>query len=123
MLTYVYRMQDSEGRGPYRGVDYRALWAAHNNHHDGEWGTGKNARYDRFDAHLSPNEEWGAQWMNHVADGAQFGFKSLTQAQNWFIPSELKRLNELGYSLVRERGSIVLTSPRQVLYIPAPLEK
>ncbi len=100
MPESVYRVQDDEGRGPYRpGASHR--WAD--------------------DKHQAPTwmEEFGLDLKDRFApeESGGCGFRSTEQARAWFSRTERRRLVRLGYSLVRMQVDRILAeSPIQLVF-------
>lgn len=100
-MSVVLRVQDREGRGPYRpGCSH--IWA---------------------DEHGTPlptwMEEFGVSVLRHQRDGEAFGsgFKALKQCTRWFSKTECERLQLLGYSIVSlDMCRIIAESERQVVF-------
>lgn len=84
--TVVFRVEDAEGYGPYRGASMELL-DAHNGdpkNHPTRWNDkGLKHRSDTF-------------WP----DGAvRFGFQSMRRMCEWFTPEELNALFEMGFRI------------------------
>lgn len=98
----VYRFQDVEGRGPYRpGMSHR--WA------DNDHGERNPPFFDEFGMggikRARPTEVIGC------------AFDSLDQARRWFRPTEVARMQALGYELVQMRVARILArSDRQLVF-------
>ena len=100
----VYRVQDRDGRGPYR--------------------PGMTDRWGDPDGHDNPSiiDEFGRrmEWLEEVPAGYHCGcaFLSIDQVVRWFSPTECGRLSRLGYRLVGLRGcSLLRRSERQAIVI------
>ena len=99
----VYRIQDDEGRGPFRpGTSHR--WMDH----------------DRTtDTHPGFLEEFGSDCLNARKIGQRCGcaFRSMEQLRAWFRRGERRRMRALGYRIVRmEVDAILAESHRQLVF-------
>lgn len=99
----IYRVQDAEGRGPFRpGVP--RLWI------------------DNSDQQIPPADwitEFGTDFMRS-RDPKRWigcGVRDLTTLNRWFTATEMKRLRELGYTLVAMHADRILAeSENQVVF-------
>lgn len=98
----VYRVQDAEGRGPYRpGMSVR--WVD--------------------DTDVPPPPTWIAEFGEQVRQQLRpdeyvgCGVRSLAQLAKWFSRTEMPRLRALGYQLVTLHVDRILgESPNQVVF-------
>jgi len=107
----LFRVQDAEGRGPYR-PGFSARWRDKTNpRHPPAWWNELGMGF--FEAH------------NLVDPALHSGcaFRSIAQLKDWFSPSELRRLDALGFRLVTIRPEAVFAeTPTQVVFgVAAPL--
>jgi hypothetical protein len=105
MKTWVYRVQDHEGRGPYRpGLSVRWLDPTR----EGKGGETP----DVF-------SEFGIVWMGKILSGQAAGcaFRSLDQLTSWFSKSELRRLYRLGFSVVTFEADAILAESKHQMVI------
>lgn len=99
----LYRIEDSEGRGPYRpGMSKK--WA------DTEG--------------PPPPPTWGEEFgtsllaLKRPGENMQCGFRTETQLHRWFTNTELYRLQLLGYRIVQVEAERILAESRnQVVFI------
>jgi hypothetical protein len=98
----VYRVQDREGRGPFR-PGFSRYWFE-----------------DRDDYPLSWIEEFGYERvMREIRSGESIacGCRSLDQLARWFRPSELATLRDFGYDVVSiDADRIIDESLSQVVF-------
>jgi hypothetical protein len=100
MKIKLYRIQDSEGRGPYRPGGFAELWLD-----PGEQGMSRQ-----------PPGPWqfGREPYTRASGHA---FRSVEQLCRWFSPSERRRLAGLGFNVVSFMADgIVIESEEQVLF-------
>ena len=98
----VYRVQDAEGRGPYRpGMSSR--WVDEND--------------------IPPPPTWIAEFGEGVMQKLRpgefvgCGVRNLAQLSKWFSETEMPRLRALGYKLVVLNAERILgESPNQVVF-------
>ncbi len=98
----VYRIQDAEGRGPFRpGVS--SQWVDKND--------------------LLPPPTWMGEFGGHLmkelrpGEFAGCAVRELAQLSKWFSPTEMPRLRALGYRLVALHADRILAqSPNQVVF-------
>ena len=101
-MPRIYRVQDRDGRGPYRpGVS--KLWVDHND--------------------VLPPPTWMAEFGSdlrtqmHPDEYVGCGMRRLDQLERWFSPSERVRLQALGYRLVALNvDRIIAESENQVVF-------
>ena len=100
MSETVYRVQDIEGRGPYRpGFSHK--WS------------------DGFEKPPAFYEEFGWDILKAAKKGEAMGcgFRTRDQAHQWFSREEMDRLRVLGYHLVRiEVDRILAESKHQLVF-------
>jgi len=87
-VTTIFRIENENGDGPYRGT-----------YGSNDWGTKRH----NDASHPTPLEEdWESLLLGTVSDIApfRFGFKDLDQLLKWFSQSELDKLYKLGYNVV-----------------------
>jgi hypothetical protein len=96
-MTTVYRIQDVEGRGPWKpGFSHK--WAADRSPKD----------YARL---MFSEKQFGAlQRLGIYGMARGFGCISLDDLRLWFIPEEYKTLVGFGYSAVKIHDADVLAS-------------
>lgn len=87
MIDLVCRIQDAEGRGPYRPGFYQ-YWS--------EREYGPLPFYVEFPDAISKCKEL----VSKKGGMAGCGFRNLDQAKRWFSPNEVLTLARYGYSLV-----------------------
>lgn len=92
-MPFVFRIQDAEGRGPYRpGTSHR--WA------DVDGPVPPPPFYEEFGQAIF--DHFKAGWANGCA------FETMAQLTAWFSPTERARLAMLGYRIVRFRPDRIL---------------
>lgn len=103
----LYRLQDHEGRGPYR-PGFSELWIDPDN-------DGSNTPSEFTPSQIRQLTELAvSKFSAHVG----FAFRSLDQLYRWFRASELERLSHCGYSIVAiDVDAILAETPRQVLFM------
>lgn len=105
MSIRVFRVQDAEGRGPYR-PGYSHTWT--------------DADHDRnppmFDEFGWPaNDKISDLWNPNETGGC--AFRTLEQLHKWFSPTERARLERSGYSIVTlSVDRIIAESDRQLVF-------
>lgn len=113
----VYRIQDKDGRGPYK-PGWSHEWQEMRCLIDG-WE--KPTFMDEFPGILDR--------INHYFDtiGGHFGcgFRTMEQLNNWFTPAEIEKLKRFGYSIVKiSVNEILAESDNQlVFWCKKPLKK
>jgi hypothetical protein len=104
MADRLFRVQDSEGRGPYRpGLSHR--WSSPIGPVVLPWWT--ELKLDLRAA------------MALIPAGMHSGsaFRSMEQLADWFVPEEREKLAGLGYHIVRFKPhKIVAETPTQVVF-------
>ncbi len=99
---FVYRVQDGEGRGPWRpGFSHR--WVEDRPDHENllPW----PMEFGRVDRRLLYGEAAGS------------ACRTLEQLRRWFTPSEYRTLQRYGYRAVRlEAGRILAEGPTQCVF-------
>ena len=105
----VYRIQDADGRGPFK--------------------PGLSDAWADADGEDLPSiiEEWGLSWQRDIPRGWHAGcaVPTLAMVGRWFSPSECSRLDQLGYRPVALLGCrVIRSSEHQLLIIrKAPLRR
>ena len=102
-MTKVYRVQDKEGRGPYR-PGFSAKWRDPNSSNE-----------DKPPFFV----EFGWDVVGRVPSGHHAGcaFRTMGQLRSWFSPTELERLRWLGYSVVEiEVDRVLAESQKQLVF-------
>lgn len=103
-MTIVYRVQDNEGRGPWR-PGFSTMWL------DEDIG-------DRA-ALPSTIEDFGKETIERLTStGEHYGTacRSIDALRAWFTPTEIKRLDGFGFRLVEFRDArILIESEHQAL--------
>jgi hypothetical protein len=101
-MTQIYRVQDSEGRGPYRpGKSYR--WTDEDHYRNPPfyvefgWTVGSIAK----------------RW--HAGEVGGCGFRSIEALKHWFSDSERSKLDALGYSIVSMKADRIIAESRNQL--------
>lgn len=100
----VYRIQDAEGRGPYRpGFSHR-------------WVDGDHDRNPPFMVEFDwPLSSIPGRWLPGENGGC--AFRSLEALRRWFSPSECEKLETLGYSIVSMTvDRVIAESDRQLVF-------
>lgn len=117
---WLYRVQDAEGRGPYKpGMSVK--WADAEGHYKGDY-TNLPPFMDEFGYGVIDE-------MNLIMSisGGAFGcgFRSMEQLNNWFSPAEQERMKALGYQIVRIPAKKILRSSdkQTVFWCDKPLHK
>jgi hypothetical protein len=108
-LESVYRVQDIEGRGPYRpGLSQK--WCDPTGPANVPWW-------------LEIGETIGAAHARMADRSMHYGcgFATLEQLHSWFTPRELRTLDRLGFKLVRiSPDAIIALTPTQVVFGSRP---
>lgn len=100
----VYRVQDAEGRGPYRpGFSHR-------------WVDEDHDRNPPFMVEFNwPLSSVPGRWLPGEHGGC--AFRTLDALYRWFSPSECRRLDALGYSVVSMTADrIIAESDKQLVF-------
>lgn len=96
----LYRVEDSDGNGPYCGVDYKKqelMGIKYHNYKDS--------------IHLLPEEDTGRCMLpNEIS-----AFDSLEQLHEWFTDRELELMSEHGYNIVEFQGIVTAYGNKQVI--------
>ena len=97
----LYRVQDSDGRGPYKpGISH--IWS------------------DQDSTAGAPYfEEFGWQILDTIPQGMHSGcaFQTMDQLHAWFSQAELNRLLRMGYQIVTVKADgIAAQSDRQTVF-------
>lgn len=101
----VYRVQDDEGRGPYR-VGFSHVWTDADHH---------NRNPSIFDDFNLAPERLRELW--HPSENGGCAFRNTAQLCSWFSSSERRRLEELKYSIVSMLvDRIIFESERQLVF-------
>jgi len=101
----IYRVQDKDGRGPWK-PGFSTTWVED---HDRKW----------FENHPAWWKEFGMEPMKQALTGMEFGTGcvSLEQLRGWFTPTEYAKLRGFGYQAVKmEVGRILAQSDIQVVF-------
>ena len=85
-MALICRIQDTDGRGPYR-PGFSHNWS--------EREDGPPSVFEAFPAVIEKAHEI----VNRKGGAVGCGFRTLAQASNWFRPSEVLTLVKFGYSL------------------------
>jgi hypothetical protein len=112
MATLVCRIQDAEGRGPYRpGFSHR--WS--------EREDGPDPVFVAFPGIMAIAQ----QKVNKYGGAVGCAFRTLEQAANWFSPSEVLTLAKHGYSLCWMRPDEILAEDddQMVIWTQTPFAK
>lgn len=104
MSEAIYRVQDAEGRGPYRpGTSGR--WTDDDHHRNPPFFVEFGWSPRSIAGHFRPGESGGC------------AFRSLGDLYRWFSPQECQKLDALGYSIVRMNvDRIIRESKNQVVF-------
>ena len=110
----LYRVQDLEGRGPYR-PGFSDTWTDPDN-------DGANCPNEFTPKQIA---ELAALAKSKFSARIAFAFRSLEQLHRWFRPAELRRLQLCGYSIVSiDADAILAETNNQVLFMRrAPLRR
>jgi hypothetical protein len=102
----LWRVQNEQGEGPYRGFDepYQKAWADPN--HD------EKAPLPRQDPGFHPEEP------DKINFHHKFGFETMDHLNKWFSPAELTRLSSHGYKPTKVKAKKVYSSGNQAFYEP-----
>lgn len=110
--TFVYRVQNEFGEGPYRGLYGESsadVWA------DGVVHDIENGRPSPLDTslrdvveRLNRDQEIGS-W--------RFGFLSLQSLRRWFTPQELENLDSLGFYVYKMKTKEVYNDKYQCMFL------
>lgn len=114
-MTKIYRIQDADGRGPYK-PGFSDCWVDPDN-------DGRNCPQEippkqlRDMIRLAASKGWGVNFG--------FGFRTMDQLGRWFTPTERIKLATLGYCAVEmEVDVIIAETESQVLFCrKAPLRE
>jgi len=108
MIT-IYRIQDKDGRGPYK-PGWSHYWQE------------MRCLIDAGDKPTFMDEFPGiVQTIYNIFDkeGGAFGcgFRTMDQLRKWFSPSEIDKLSHFGYQIVKIRADRILAeSPLQLVF-------
>ena len=103
-MTLLFRVQDSEGRGPYRpGMSH--MWTDDDHYRNVPF-------YTEFGWSVgSISKRW------HKGETGGCAFRLLDDLYRWFSPAECEKLDTLGYSVVRMNvDRIIRESKTQVVF-------
>ena len=104
-MTRVYRVQDSEGRGPWR-PGFSMTWM-------------DDDVADRQASLPSIIEEFGMEALEKAFSSGRYhatACRSMDELRNWFTPEEMRRLASFRFSIVEIRDAdIVLQGERQAV--------
>lgn len=119
---YFYRIERSDGIGPY----YRDVYNEPENAWE-HWMLGYHGKQgDNVHPGLAYEVDY-SEITECLLDNdvkffqCKFGFISLRQLQRWFAPIEIKKLMKLGYRIRRVLGRSVVDAPTQSLFIPVEM--
>lgn len=112
-MSVIYRIQNSEGKGPYNlsDLDVRS-WIDNTTKHNGDqcpgpWEDEGIAEY------------WDDLCRRALSKKFKFGFKTLEQMLEWFSETEIERLKEFGFDVVEiplEQVSELIEGQKQVMF-------
>jgi|TARA_R110000851_G_scaffold226403_2_gene379074 hypothetical protein len=102
-MKYFYRLQNSEGKGPYTAGSF---WKGVG------WNTTKHLPKH---GNPQPNEDYKIMHIELENDHI-FGFLTLNMLQRWFRPEEIKKLHKEGFTIVRIKGTEVASSQYQSIF-------
>jgi hypothetical protein len=110
-FMYVWRMEDAQGRGPYRDQE---SWT--NEFHGSAWD--KNPT-----KHPEPNNDKGfdrkdLDTLNGLWGDVLFGFQNESDIARWFTPEELVSLEKAGFKAKKVKAKEVWGSGKQVFFMP-----
>lgn len=102
-FKYVWRMENANGVGPYRGLLFsEPFWAIH--------GARINRWTDDYQVtHPEPEVTLPIQYV--------FGFSTPWQASRWFTKEERAFLAKSGFTLRRVKASRILKLARQIAFV------
>lgn len=104
-MTTVYRVQNSESRGPYQdafdNTELKDMEFAHNSDRTGH----PCPHYDP-DINRPPKSE------------ELCGFATIKQLLNWFSKAELFMMKDFGFKIIKLDGHITAQSQTQILFTP-----
>lgn len=101
-MTTIYRVQDKEGRGPWR-LGFSDKWVEYRDDHENllPW----MAEFGRVDRMRAANRCIGC------------GCRTLEQLRRWFTPSEYATLRRFGYAAVSMAiGRVLAESDTQLVF-------
>ena len=100
----VLRVQDGEGRGPYR-PGFSARWSDPNGPICKPWWIEIGETFEVAHQRFCEGYHWGC------------GFQDIDRLRSWFTARELKALDRLGFCLVTvEPDIIVAETPSQIVF-------
>jgi hypothetical protein len=100
----VIRVQDREGRGPYR-PGFSKCWSDPVGAVCPPWWDEIGETFHEAHSRFAGNYHWGC------------GFISFDQLEAWFSRRELRKLDSLGFGLVTLQPNIVIAeTPRQIVF-------
>lgn len=106
MSEFVYRIQDADGRGPFR-PGFSQKWAD-----------------DDFAPGMKRLPTWGQEFGNDLITRTGFAHehfgsavRNLDDLGKWFSPSEMHRLHFLGFHIVMMRAGRILAESENQLVI------
>jgi len=100
----IFRVQDSDGRGPYR-LGFSRFWVDDDGPANAPWWTEIGVPIDVAHAWMDDDHHWGC------------GFSTIDQFCRWFSPAERARLDRFGYILVLlNPDRVIATTPTQVVF-------
>lgn len=98
---FIYRIEDSDGKGCYRFMETLSFLGKHNND---------------IENHPCPSNDRGID--RYIEENEICGFKDLQQLKKWFTLSDIKKLRYFGFTIKKiEVEQITAYGEKQVLAI------
>ena len=99
---WVYRVENKEGHGPYRATGVCSY----------DWG---DEPHNGSNMHPTPTEDEIPEAIVVKGD-CICGFESIEQLEQWFSPTELRILNDLGFIPVKIESHTVHYGYHQIMF-------
>lgn len=104
-MRTIYRVQNKEGKGPYKGRKY-SRWTERSHDTTKHPNAYQDKKLRKLVKTMKPRE----------FSSYKFGFKSMASLNRWFSKKELQNLKKLGFEVVSLKAKTVILGDRQVLF-------
>lgn len=112
MIITIFRIENSQGMGPYFGP-HKNSWKDPD--HDDRVPLAIHQDLWRSYPEI---QMWCESSEDNYPDALKYGFKNVQQLEEWFSQNELLRLKSFGFEVVERQARVIFDLDKQIVFAP-----